>query len=51
MAKLEYVIPFLQPHITVQLPGTPAHAPVRSGQGEAENRIDVRVYKITSIID
>lgn len=39
MAKLEYVIPFLQPHITVQLPGTPAHAPVRSGQGEGKRRI------------
>lgn len=39
MAKPEYVIPFLQPRVTVQLPGAPAHAPVRSGQGEGKRRI------------
>lgn len=33
MAKLEYVIPLLQ------LPGTPAHAPIRSGRGEGKQRI------------
>lgn len=39
MAKLEYVIPFLQPHGTVQLPGTPAHAPIRGGRGEGKQGI------------
>lgn len=37
MAKLEYVIPSLQPHstATAQLPGSPAHTPIRSAEGRA----------------